>query len=73
MRVIKESVIKKHSYENGDHSSYIELIERYHYDSEEKEYRKRKIYHYLNICKQRRKNRVYLFSEIYRRRIRCFA
>lgn len=35
MRVIKESVIKKHSYENGDHSSYIELIERYHYDSEE--------------------------------------
>ena len=35
MRVIKESVIKKHSYENGDHSSYIELIEQYHYDSEE--------------------------------------
>lgn len=35
MRIIKESVIKKHSYENGDHSSYIELIEQYHYDSEE--------------------------------------
>lgn len=34
MRIIKESVIKKHSYENGDHSSYIELIEQYHYDSE---------------------------------------
>lgn len=32
MRIIKESVIKKHSYENGDHSSYIE---QYHYDSEE--------------------------------------
>ena len=35
MRIIRESVIKKHSYENGDHSSYIELIEQYHYDSEE--------------------------------------
>lgn len=35
MRIIKESVIKKHSYENGDHISYIELIEQYHYDSEE--------------------------------------
>ena len=35
MRIIKESVIKKHSYENGDHSSYIERIEQYHYDSEE--------------------------------------
>lgn len=35
MRIIKESIIKKHSCENGDHSSYIELIEQYHYDSEE--------------------------------------
>ena len=35
MRIIKESVIKKHSYENGDHSSYIERVEQYHYDSEE--------------------------------------
>ncbi len=35
MRIIKESVIKKHSYENGDHSSYTEMIEQYHYDSEE--------------------------------------
>lgn len=35
MRIIKESIIKKHSYENGDHSSYIELIEQYLYDSEE--------------------------------------
>ena len=35
MRIIKESIVKKHSYENGDHSSYTELIEQYHYDSEE--------------------------------------
>ena len=36
MRIIKESIIKKHSYENGEHSSYTEVIEQYHYDSEEK-------------------------------------
>ena len=35
MKIIKESIVKKHSYENGDHSSYTELIEQYHYDSEE--------------------------------------
>lgn len=35
MQIIKESIIKKHSYENGEHSSYTEVIEQYHYDSEE--------------------------------------
>lgn len=35
MQIVKESIIKKHSYENGDHSTYTELIEQYHYDSEE--------------------------------------
>ena len=35
MQIIKESIIKKHSYENGDHSTYTELIEQYHYDSDE--------------------------------------
>ena len=30
-----ESIIKKHSYENGEHSSYTEVIEQCHYDSEE--------------------------------------
>lgn len=35
MRITKESIIKKHSYENGEHTSYTELIEQYHYDSEE--------------------------------------
>lgn len=35
MQIIKESIIKKHSYENGEHRSYTEVIEQYHYDSEE--------------------------------------
>lgn len=35
MQIIKESIIKKHSYENGEHSSYTEVIEQYHYNSEE--------------------------------------
>lgn len=35
MQIIKESIIKKHLYENGEHSSYTEVIEQYHYDSEE--------------------------------------
>lgn len=35
MQIIKESIIKKHSYENGEHNSYTEVIEQYHYDSEE--------------------------------------
>lgn len=35
MKIIKESIIKKYSYENGEHSSYTEVIEQYHYDSEE--------------------------------------
>ena len=35
MRIVKESIIKKHSYENGEHTSYTEVIEQYHYDSEE--------------------------------------
>mgnify|MGYP001457063119 CR=1 FL=1 len=35
MQIIKESIIKKHSYENGEHTSYIEVIKQYHYDSEE--------------------------------------
>lgn len=35
MQIVKESIIKKHSYENEGHSTYIEVIEQYHYDSEE--------------------------------------
>lgn len=35
MQIVKESIIKKHSYENGVHTSYTEVIERYYYDSEE--------------------------------------
>lgn len=35
MRIVKESIIRRHSYENGEHSSYTEVIEQYHYDSEE--------------------------------------
>nr|DAQ68339.1 MAG TPA: hypothetical protein [Bacteriophage sp.] len=35
MQIVKESIIKKYSYENGDHSTYTEVIEQYHYDSEE--------------------------------------
>lgn len=35
MRIIKESIIKKHSYENGEHTSYTEKIEQYYYDSRE--------------------------------------
>lgn len=35
MQIVKESIIKKHSYENGEHTSYIEVIEQYHYDSRE--------------------------------------
>ena len=35
MQIIKESIIKKHLYENGKHSSYTEVIEQYHYDSRE--------------------------------------
>ena len=31
MKIIKESTIKKHSYENGVHTSYTEVIEQYHY------------------------------------------
>lgn len=27
MQIVKESIIKKHSYENGEHTSYIEVIE----------------------------------------------
>lgn len=35
MRITKESITKKHLYENGKHSSYTEVIEQYHYNSEE--------------------------------------
>lgn len=35
MRITKESITKKHLYENGEHSSYTEVIEQYHYDSRE--------------------------------------
>ena len=35
MQIVKESIIKKHSYENGVHTSYTEVIEQYHYNSEE--------------------------------------
>ena len=35
MQIVKESIIKKHSYESGVHTSYTEVIEQYHYDSEE--------------------------------------
>ena len=35
MQIIKESIVKKHLYENEGHSTYIEVIEQYHYDSEE--------------------------------------
>ena len=35
MQIVKESIIKKHSYENGVHTSYTEVIEQYNYDSEE--------------------------------------
>lgn len=35
MYIVKESITKKHLYENGEHSSYTEVIEQYHYDSEE--------------------------------------
>ena len=35
MKIIKESIVKRHSYDNGVHTSYTEKIEQYHYDSEE--------------------------------------
>lgn len=35
MQIVKESIIKKHLYENGVRTSYIEMMEQYHYDSEE--------------------------------------
>lgn len=35
MQIIKESIVKKHLYENGWHSTYIEVIKQYYYDSEE--------------------------------------
>ena len=35
MQIVKESIIKKHSYKNGEHTSYTEKIEQYHYDSRE--------------------------------------
>lgn len=35
MQIVKESIIKKHLYENGVHTFYIEIMEQYHYDSEE--------------------------------------
>lgn len=35
MQIVKESIIKKHSYENGEHTSYTEKIEQCHYDSRE--------------------------------------
>lgn len=35
MQIVKESIMKKHSYENGVHTSYTEVIEQYHYDSKE--------------------------------------
>ena len=34
MKIIKESIVKRHSYDNGVHTSYTEKIEQYHYDSE---------------------------------------
>lgn len=34
MKIIKESIVKRHSYDNGVHTSYTEEIEQYHYDSE---------------------------------------
>lgn len=35
MKIIKESIIKKHSYENGEHTSCTAIIKQYHYDSRE--------------------------------------
>ena len=35
MQIVKESIIKKHSYENEVHTSYTEVIEQFYYDSEE--------------------------------------
>lgn len=35
MQIVKESIIKKHSYENGVHTFCTEVIEQYRYDSEE--------------------------------------
>lgn len=35
MQIVEENIIKKHLYENGEHSSYTEVIEQYHYNSEE--------------------------------------
>lgn len=35
MQIVKENIIKKHSYKSGVHTIYIEVIEQYHYDSEE--------------------------------------
>ena len=34
MQIVKESIIKRHSYDNGVHTSYTEKIEQYYYDSE---------------------------------------
>lgn len=35
MKIVKEMITKKYSYDNGIHTSYIEEIEQYHYDSRE--------------------------------------
>lgn len=35
MKIIKESIIKKHSYENGEHTSCTAIIKQYHYASRE--------------------------------------
>lgn len=35
MQIIKESIVKRHSYENGEHSSSVEVMEQYHYASED--------------------------------------
>ena len=33
MQIVKESIIKKHSYKNGVHTSYTEVIEQYWFGS----------------------------------------
>lgn len=43
MRIIKESVVITHYYdENGKESLVIDVIEQYHYDSEEEKYNHKK-------------------------------
>lgn len=43
MRIIKESVVRIHYYdENGKESIVIDTIEQYHYDSEEEKYNHKK-------------------------------